>query len=46
MTQDVVLFPHLTVKETLKYAAFLHLPKSLTREEKDKRVEHVISEIG
>lgn len=46
MTQDDVLFPHLTVKETLTYAALLRLPKSLTREEKEKRATDVIYELG
>lgn len=46
VTQDDVLFPHLTVKETLTYAALLRLPKSLTREEKEKRATDVIYELG
>ncbi|KAB1222518.1 ABC transporter G family member 22 [Morella rubra] len=46
VTQDDVLFPHLTVKETLTYAALLRLPKTLTREEKEKRAIDVIHELG
>lgn len=46
MTQDDVLFPHLTVKETLRYAALLRLPKKLTKEEKEKRAMDVIYELG
>ncbi|KAK4777517.1 hypothetical protein SAY87_017704 [Trapa incisa] len=46
VTQDDVLFPHLTVKETLTYAARLRLPKSLTREQKEKRATDVILELG
>ncbi|EXC26390.1 ABC transporter G family member 22 [Morus notabilis] len=46
VTQDDVLFPHLTVKETLTYTALLRLPKSLTREEKEKRAIDVIYELG
>lgn len=46
VTQDDVLFPHLTVKETLTYAALLRLPKSLKREEKEKRALDVIYELG
>ncbi|PSS15834.1 ABC transporter G family member 22 like [Actinidia chinensis var. chinensis] len=46
VTQDDVLFPHLTVKETLTYAALLRLPKTLTKEEKEKRAIDVICELG
>ncbi|XP_048226254.1 ABC transporter G family member 22 isoform X3 [Ricinus communis] len=46
VTQDDVLFPHLTVKETLTYAARLRLPKTLTREQKEKRALDVIYELG
>ncbi|KAG6580771.1 ABC transporter G family member 22, partial [Cucurbita argyrosperma subsp. sororia] len=44
--QDDVLFPHLTVKETLRYAALLRLPKTLTKEQKEKRAVDVIYELG
>ncbi|KAK1397318.1 Transporter, ABC superfamily (Breast cancer resistance protein) [Heracleum sosnowskyi] len=46
VTQDDVLFPHLTVKETLTYAALLRLPKTLTKQEKEQRATDVISELG
>ncbi|XAR69841.1 hypothetical protein NMG60_11001577 [Bertholletia excelsa] len=46
VTQDDVLFPHLTVKETLTYAARLRLPKTLTKQEKEKRAIDVIYELG
>nr|KYP56982.1 ABC transporter G family member 22 [Cajanus cajan] len=46
VTQDDVLFPHLTVKETLTYAARLRLPNKLTKEEKEKRALDVIDELG
>ena len=46
MTQDDVLFPHLTVKETLTYAARLRLPNTLTKEQKEKRALEVIDELG
>ncbi|KAL0344862.1 UNVERIFIED_CONTAM: ABC transporter G family member 22 [Sesamum radiatum] len=46
VTQDDVLFPHLTVKETLTYAARLRLPRTLTKEEKDQRATDVIYELG
>ncbi|KAI4300612.1 hypothetical protein L6164_033968 [Bauhinia variegata] len=46
VTQDDVLFPHLTVRETLTYAARLRLPKTLTKEQKEKRALDVIYELG
>ncbi|GMJ14766.1 Arabidopsis thaliana ATP-binding cassette G22, ATP-binding cassette G22 [Hibiscus trionum] len=46
VTQDDVLFPHLTVKETLTYAARLRLSKALSRQQKEKRAIDVIRELG
>ncbi|KAM7487578.1 hypothetical protein LguiB_025062 [Lonicera macranthoides] len=46
VTQDDVLYPHLTVIETLTYAALLRLPKKLTREEKIEQAELIILELG
>lgn len=46
VTQDDVLFPHLTVRETLTYAAQLRLPKTLTKQQKEKRATDVIYELG
>ncbi|KAK6131623.1 hypothetical protein DH2020_034637 [Rehmannia glutinosa] len=46
VTQDDVQFPHLTVRETLTYAARLRLPRTLTNEEKDQRAADVIYELG
>lgn len=47
MTQDDVLFPHLTVRETLVYAALLRLPtKTFTRAQKIERAEETIAELG
>ncbi|KAJ0817803.1 putative ABC transporter, AAA+ ATPase domain, ABC-2 type transporter [Helianthus annuus] len=46
VTQDDILFPHLTVKETLTYAALLRLPKTLTKQEKEKRASDVIRKLG
>ncbi|KAK1425596.1 hypothetical protein QVD17_20950 [Tagetes erecta] len=46
VTQDDVLYPHLTVLETLTYAAMLRLPKSLTHEEKVNQAELIITELG
>ncbi|XP_061965525.1 ABC transporter G family member 22-like isoform X2 [Populus nigra] len=46
VTQDDILFPHLTVKETLTYAALLRLPKTLSKQQKQKRAMDVIYELG
>lgn len=46
VTQDDVLFPHLTVEETLVFAAFLRLPNSMSHQEKYTRVELIIKELG
>lgn len=44
--QNDVLLANLTVRETLRYAALLKLPRSYTRAMKLERVEHVIDELG
>ncbi|VFR03486.1 unnamed protein product [Cuscuta campestris] len=46
VTQDDVLYPHLTVKETLTYAALLRLPENLTKAEKTEQAELVMVELG
>ncbi|XP_068637090.1 ABC transporter G family member 21-like [Aristolochia californica] len=46
VTQDDVLYPHLTVVETLAYAAMLRLPNTLTQLEKLDQAESVIVELG
>lgn len=46
VAQDDVLYPHLTVAETLLFTALLRLPSSLTADEKAEAVERVISELG
>lgn len=46
VTQDDVLYLHLTVRETLIFCALLRLPKSLNRKEKISVAESVISELG
>ncbi|KAF2834804.1 ABC transporter-like protein [Patellaria atrata CBS 101060] len=45
MQQDV-LIPTLTVRETLKYAADLRFPSSVSKEERHRVVEEVIIELG
>ncbi|KAL4347521.1 hypothetical protein GQ457_17G019470 [Hibiscus cannabinus] len=46
VAQDDVLYPHLTVTETLLFTALLRLPDSLNRDEKFRHVERVIAELG
>nr|GMD75774.1 ABC transporter G family member 25 [Ipomoea batatas] len=46
VTQDDILYPHLTVRETLVFCARLRLPGSLTREEKTAVADAVIAELG
>ncbi|KAL1343710.1 hypothetical protein HN51_030054 [Arachis hypogaea] len=46
VSQDDVLYPHLTVQETLNYAAMLRLPKTLTKEEKLQHADAIIAELG
>ncbi|XP_074283056.1 ABC transporter G family member 14-like [Silene latifolia] len=46
VAQDDVLYPHLTVFETLLFTALLRLPSSLAHEVKVGQVEHVITELG
>lgn len=46
VSQDDVVYPHLTVLETLTYTALLRLPKTLTREEKVEHAERIITELG
>ncbi|KAE8702820.1 ABC transporter G family member 14 [Hibiscus syriacus] len=46
VAQDDVLYPHLTVTETLLFTALLRLPNSLSRDEKAQHVERVITELG
>jgi ABC-type multidrug transport system ATPase subunit len=44
--QDDLLYRNLTVFETIRYAAMLRLPSSLSNEEKLERVKHIISVLG
>jgi len=46
VAQYDVLYPHLTVTETLLFTALLRLPNSLTKDEKFEHVELVIAELG
>jgi ABC-type multidrug transport system ATPase subunit/ABC-type multidrug transport system permease subunit len=44
--QDDLLYPMLTVKETLMYAAEFKLPRSMSKEKKKRRVEELIMQLG
>jgi ABC-type lipoprotein export system ATPase subunit len=44
--QQDILLPTLTIRETLKYAADLRLPASISKQEKRQLVEEVIMELG
>ncbi|KAH6768092.1 ABC-2 type transporter family protein [Perilla frutescens var. frutescens] len=46
VTQDDVLFPQLTVEETLVFAAFLRLPSRMSQRQKYERVELIVKELG
>ncbi|KAL3849391.1 hypothetical protein ACJIZ3_011273 [Penstemon smallii] len=46
VTQDDVLYPNLTVTETLVYTALLRLPKTLTKEQKAQHAGAVINQLG
>ncbi|URD87919.1 ABC transporter G family member [Musa troglodytarum] len=46
VAQDDVLYPHLTVSETLTFTALLRLPGSLSRTDKAHQAQLVISEMG
>ena len=43
---DGALLPHLTVRETLRFAAGLRLPRWMSKEEKVKRAEDVLLKMG
>ncbi|XP_077243229.1 ABC-2 type transporter family protein [Tasmannia lanceolata] len=46
VTQDDVLYPHLTVTETLVFTARLRLPNSLTKQDKATHAMSVITRLG
>ncbi|GLJ40192.1 hypothetical protein SUGI_0824420 [Cryptomeria japonica] len=46
VTQEDALLPLLTVKETLMFSARFRLPPSLSKEEKEAKVESLLSELG
>ncbi|GMG99365.1 hypothetical protein Nepgr_001205 [Nepenthes gracilis] len=44
--QDDLLFPMLTVEETLTFAAEFRLPRTLSKSKKDARVQQLIDQLG
>ncbi|KAF1860993.1 hypothetical protein Lal_00000409 [Lupinus albus] len=46
VTQDDILYPHLTVRETLVFCSMLRLPRSLPQEAKVAAAESVMAELG
>ncbi|KAI9093191.1 hypothetical protein K1719_027205 [Acacia pycnantha] len=46
VTQDDILYPHLTVTETLVFTALLRLPNTLTKKEKVSCAETMITQLG
>ncbi|KAK9024215.1 hypothetical protein V6N11_004391 [Hibiscus sabdariffa] len=46
VAQDDVLYPHLTVRETLVFCSLLRLPKTLSTKDKISVAESVLSELG
>ncbi|KAL5778901.1 hypothetical protein ACOSQ2_009638 [Xanthoceras sorbifolium] len=46
VTQDDLLYPHLTVRETLLFCSLLRLPKTLSKREKASVAESVMTELG
>lgn len=46
VTQDDILYPQLTVEETLIFAACLRLPGSMSERQKYERVEVIIKDLG
>ncbi len=46
LVQDDALFPHLTTRETLMFSARLRLPGSMSNQEKARRVDSLIQQLG
>lgn len=46
VTQDDILYPHLTVRETLVFCSLLRLPRTLSTKEKTSIAEAVMAELG
>ncbi|PNX72722.1 ABC transporter G family member 26-like protein, partial [Trifolium pratense] len=46
VTQEDILFPQLTVEETLIFSAFLRLPTTMNKQQKYAKVEKTLKELG
>ncbi|KAK7386020.1 hypothetical protein VNO78_32066 [Psophocarpus tetragonolobus] len=46
VSQEDVLFPQLTVEETLIFSAFLRLPTNMSKQQKYARVENTVMDLG
>ncbi|XP_026055603.1 ATP-binding cassette sub-family G member 2 isoform X2 [Carassius auratus] len=46
VVQDDVVMGTLTVRENLRFSAALRLPKSISQQEKDEKIEKLIQELG
>ncbi|KAI5070568.1 hypothetical protein GOP47_0014911 [Adiantum capillus-veneris] len=46
VTQDDILYPHLTVRETLLYAALLRLPATMSRLHKSDKADQISRQLG
>ncbi|KAF7815999.1 ABC transporter G family member 26 [Senna tora] len=46
VTQEDVLFPQLTVEETLVFSAFLRLPANMSQQQKYDKVEATLKDLG
>ena len=44
--QDDIVMGNLTVRENIQFSAALRLPKTMSKERRDQRVEEVIEELG
>jgi ABC-type multidrug transport system ATPase subunit len=44
--QDDIFFPEITVRETVRTAAMLKLPRKMSSEAKKEAVEDVLNELG
>eukprot|EP01103_Thecamoeba_quadrilineata_P000714 TRINITY_DN10629_c0_g1_i1.p1 TRINITY_DN10629_c0_g1~~TRINITY_DN10629_c0_g1_i1.p1 ORF type:complete len:629 (-),score=139.92 TRINITY_DN10629_c0_g1_i1:101-1987(-) len=46
VSQDDIMFPYMSVKETLAFSAFLRLPRAMSFSEKTARINDTIAKLG